>query len=196
LVLTERDGKKLLKEHKETLFLHKENPTEINRNAEGKGRKKNTIQKSLLQEKGLFPLAEAQKSSKLVLLHGCYIQRAGDVLLQRKGRRCWRVLGRKMGTKEGREQTHEQGWLRTRGHETGRITNGRKRFGDHIIRKSLRTLPDKEESLLASERSPQGRDLRGQAAISNQQLDQTESPAHLPRTSTRLELNWRTRSQK
>lgn len=57
-------------------------------------------------------------------------------------------------------------------------------------------MPDKEESLLASERSPQGRDLRGQAAISNYQLDQMESPAHLPCTNTRLELNQRTQGQK
>lgn len=57
-------------------------------------------------------------------------------------------------------------------------------------------MPDKEESLLASERSPQGRDPRGQAAISNYQLDQTESPAHLPCTNARLELNRRTQGQK
>lgn len=55
---------------------------------------------------------------------------------------------------------------------------------------------DKEESLLASERSPQGTDPRGLAAISNYQLDQTEFPAHLPCTNARLKLNRRKQGQK
>lgn len=53
----------------EILFLHKENPAKTDRNAKGKRCNKNSV---LLREKekGLFPLAEAQKKSKSLFLQG------------------------------------------------------------------------------------------------------------------------------
>lgn len=47
------------------------------------------------------------------------------------------VPGREGGTKEGKEQIQERGQPGTRSRRTGRITNGRIRFGDNIIRNSL-----------------------------------------------------------
>lgn len=131
--------KSLKENNMETLFLHKENPNETNRNAKGKGCKKNTIQKPYCgrRDRSLWLKHRSQSLyfSEDATPREQECPPAGERMeVPEEGPG---VPGREGGTKEGMEQTHKGGQPGTRSHETGRITNGRICFGDNIIRNSL-----------------------------------------------------------
>lgn len=82
--------------------------------------------------------------------------------------------------------------------EAGRIANGRMHIGDNVVRESLvrEALCLTERSHCLLQREIPRAETCAQAAISNEQLHQMGSPAHLPRTNARPEFNRRTCAQK